>query len=79
MVISGIAGRFGRFKSYEEFRNKYLSPESAVMDGTNPNVLQGLNKFDSEFFSLDPKIAETTDPQLRLLLTVTIEALIDAG
>ena len=41
--------------------------------------LKDLSKFDAEFFGVHPKQANTMDPQLRLLLEVTYEAIIDSG
>uniref|UniRef100_A0A915KYV4 Ketosynthase family 3 (KS3) domain-containing protein n=1 Tax=Romanomermis culicivorax TaxID=13658 RepID=A0A915KYV4_ROMCU len=41
--------------------------------------LKDLTKFDAAFFGVHPKQASNMDPQLRLLLEVTYEALIDAG
>jgi len=38
-----------------------------------------LTKFDATFFGVHPKQANVTDPQLRLLLEVTYEALLDSG
>jgi len=41
--------------------------------------LKDLTKFDASFFGVHPKQANGMDPQLRLLLEVTYEALLDAG
>ena len=41
--------------------------------------LKNLNKFDAEFFGIHSKSAETLDPQLRHLLEVAYEAVVDAG
>lgn len=41
--------------------------------------LKDLKKFDAGFFSVPPKQANFMDPQVRLLLEVTWEALVDAG
>lgn len=41
--------------------------------------LKDLTKFDAAFFGVHPKQANTMDPQLRLLLEVTYEAIVDAG
>ncbi len=37
------------------------------------------NKFDAQFFGVSAKQAHTMDPQLRLLLEVVYEALVDSG
>lgn len=41
--------------------------------------LKDLSKFDASFFGVHPKQAHTMDPQLRLLLEVTYEAIVDGG
>jgi len=41
--------------------------------------LKDLTKFDASFFGVHPKQANGMDPQLRILLEVTYEALLDAG
>ena len=41
--------------------------------------LHNLDKFDATFFGVPPKQASLMDPQLRFMLEVTYEALIDAG
>jgi len=41
--------------------------------------LKDLTKFDASFFGVHPKQANAMDPQLRMLLEVTYEALVDSG
>lgn len=41
--------------------------------------LKDLSKFDASFFGVHPKQANTMDPQLRLLLEVSYEAILDGG
>ncbi|KAK2112409.1 hypothetical protein P7K49_012156 [Saguinus oedipus] len=41
--------------------------------------LKDLSRFDASFFGVHPKQAHTMDPQLRLLLEVTYEAIVDGG
>ena len=41
--------------------------------------LKDLTKFDAAFFGVHHKQANTMDPQLRMLLEVTYEAIVDAG
>jgi len=41
--------------------------------------LKDLSKFDASFFGVHPKQANVMDPQLRMLLEVTYEALLDSG
>lgn len=38
-----------------------------------------LNKFDASFFAINPKQVNMMDPQLRILLEVVYEAILDAG
>lgn len=41
--------------------------------------LKDLSRFDASFFGVHPKQAHTMDPQLRLLLEVAYEAILDGG
>lgn len=41
--------------------------------------LKEINKFDAEFFGIHSKLANAMDAQLRILLEVTHEAIVDAG
>lgn len=41
--------------------------------------LKNVNKFDAEFFGIHSKLANSMDVQLRILLEVTHEAIVDAG
>lgn len=41
--------------------------------------LKDISKFDASFFTVHPKQAHTMDPQLRLLLEVSYEAILDGG
>ena len=41
--------------------------------------LKELDKFDAAFFEVHPKQANNMDPQLRMLLEVAYEAIVDAG
>jgi len=41
--------------------------------------LYNIDKFDASFFSVHYKQAHTMDPQCRLLLEKTYEAIVDAG
>ncbi|MEE6526184.1 hypothetical protein FKM82_026658, partial [Ascaphus truei] len=41
--------------------------------------LKEINRFDASFFGVHPKQAHTMDPQLRLLLEVSYEAIVDGG
>lgn len=41
--------------------------------------LKDISKFDASFFGVHPKQANTMDPQLRLLLEISYEAILDGG
>lgn len=41
--------------------------------------LKEVSKFDAEFFGIHSKLANSMDVQLRILLEVTHEAIVDAG
>ncbi|KAH9382711.1 hypothetical protein HPB48_023267 [Haemaphysalis longicornis] len=42
-------------------------------------TIRDLTKFDAQFFGVHPKQAQVMDPQLRLLLETSYEAIVDAG
>ena len=42
-------------------------------------TLKDISKFDATFFNVHPKQADVMDPQLRNLLEITYEAIVDAG
>ncbi|CAG7825818.1 unnamed protein product [Allacma fusca] len=46
---------------------------------TRMGVINSLEKFDAEFFSVPPKFCDIMDPRLRKLLEVCHEAVVDAG
>uniref|UniRef100_A0A224X4N0 Fatty acid synthase n=1 Tax=Panstrongylus lignarius TaxID=156445 RepID=A0A224X4N0_9HEMI len=91
IVISGISGRFPESANMEEFRKNLMEGIDMVTDDERrwPAGLNGLprrtgkikdlSKFDASFFGVHAKQAEVMDPQLRMLLEATYEALIDAG
>jgi len=41
--------------------------------------LKEIDKLDSTFFGIVPKVADEVDPQARILLETTYEAICDAG
>lgn len=41
--------------------------------------LKDLSKFDAKYFGITPKQADMMDPQMRVLIECTHEALVDAG
>ncbi|CAC5370812.1 FASN [Mytilus coruscus] len=91
VVISGISCRLPESDNIEEFRQHLINKDDMVTDDERrwPKGLYGLpprngklkdiTKFDAAFFGVHPKQANSMDPQLRLLLEVTYESIIDAG
>lgn len=55
-----------------------FSPQSYGLPRRS-GVLKDVESFDASFFNIPPKQANKVDPQIRLLLEVTYEAIIDAG
>ena len=88
---TGLSGRFPESKSVEEFeQNLFDGVDMVTEDGrrwkpglhglpTRNGKLKELNKFDASFFGIAPKQTDNMDPQLRLLLEVSYEAIVDAG
>ncbi|CAG7724597.1 unnamed protein product, partial [Allacma fusca] len=57
--------------------DRYL--EHGLKMPSRMGVLNSLDKFDAEFFSIHPKQAMTLEPRIRKLLEVSHEAILDAG
>ncbi|KAK9880938.1 hypothetical protein WA026_013269 [Henosepilachna vigintioctopunctata] len=91
IVISGMSGRLPESNSIEEFKAQLFDGVDMITDDERrwPAGLFGLPKrtgklkdlahFDAQFFGVHAKQAEQMDPQLRILLELTHETLIDAG
>jgi fatty acid synthase, animal type len=91
IVVSGISGRFPNSNNVLEFEhNLYNKIDMADDDESrfkdfNPEVprrmgkIKNLEKFDASFFSILNKHANQMDPQCRILLEHTYEAILDAG
>ncbi|XP_013390789.1 fatty acid synthase isoform X1 [Lingula anatina] len=91
IVISGLSCRLPESENVQEFRDNLMNGVDMVTEDDRrwePGLhglprrngkLKDLSKFDSTFFGVNPKQANTMDPQMRLLLEVTYEALVDAG
>ncbi|XP_039306405.1 fatty acid synthase-like [Solenopsis invicta] len=91
IVITGISGRLPESANIDEFKKNLMSEIDMVTDDERrwPRGLHGLparfakikdlSSFDAAFFGIHPKQAHVMDPQLRLLLEATYEAIIDAG
>ncbi|KAJ8943746.1 hypothetical protein NQ318_011957 [Aromia moschata] len=91
IVISGLSGRLPESNSIEEFKQQLLDGVDLITDDERrwPSGLYGLparsgklknlEHFDASFFGVHGKQANVMDPQLRMLLELTYEALVDAG
>ncbi|XP_037093774.1 LOW QUALITY PROTEIN: fatty acid synthase-like [Pollicipes pollicipes] len=91
VVISGVSGKFPESDNLQEFAdNLFGGVDMVTEDGrrftpgifglpTRSGKLKDLSSFDASFFGVSPKQANKMDPQLRLLLELTHEAIVDAG
>ncbi|XP_046335907.1 fatty acid synthase-like [Haliotis rufescens] len=91
VVITGISCRLPESDNMTEFRQHLMLKEDMITDDDRRwqpgflglpqrnGKLKDLSKFDASFFGVHPKQADAMDPQLRLLLEVAYEAIIDSG
>lgn len=91
VVITGISGRLPESSSIEEFKQQLFEGVDLVTDDprrwpsglyglpTRTGKIKDLTKFDASFFGVHAKQAHVMDPQLRMLLELTHEAIVDAG
>lgn len=93
IAITGISGRMPESSNIEEFADNLFKGVDMVTDDPRrwPTGLYDLpsrfgkikevdlESFDHQFFSVHQKQAECMDPQLRLLMEATHEAIMDAG
>ncbi|XP_043924165.1 fatty acid synthase [Protopterus annectens] len=91
IVIAGIAGRLPESENLQEFWENLINGIDMVTDDDRrwkPGLyglprrngkLKEISRFDASFFGVHAKQAHTMDPQLRLLLEVSFEAIIDGG
>ncbi|NWU98405.1 FAS synthase, partial [Upupa epops] len=91
VVIAGIAGRLPESENLEEFWENLFNGIDMVTEDDRrwkPGMyglpkrngkLKNISKFDASFFGVHPKQANTMDPQIRLLLEVCYEAVLDGG
>ncbi|XP_075558241.1 fatty acid synthase 1 [Dermacentor variabilis] len=91
VVITGFSAYFPQADHLAEFKEKlYAGVDLVTEDETRwPRGLLGLpersgkirdlSQFDAQFFGVHPKQAHVMDPQLRLFLETSYEAIVDAG
>ncbi|KAM6175935.1 fatty acid synthase [Erethizon dorsatum] len=91
VVIAGMSGKLPESENLHEFWANLIGGVDMVTDDDRRwkaglyglprrcGKLKDLTKFDASFFGVHPKQAHTMDPQIRLLLEVTYEAIVDAG
>lgn len=91
IVISGISGRFPNSTNINHFAYNLYNKIDMVDDKetrwrhTNIEIPRRLGKttllekFDGEFFSVIDRHADAMDPQCRMLLEHSYEAILDAG
>ncbi|XP_037348616.1 fatty acid synthase [Talpa occidentalis] len=91
VVIAGLSGKLPESDNMQEFWANLVGGVDMVTDDDRrwkaglyglprrSGKLKDLSKFDAAFFGVHPKQAHTMDPQLRLLLEVAYEAIVDGG
>ncbi|XP_039596427.1 fatty acid synthase [Polypterus senegalus] len=91
IVIAGISGRLPESHNLQEFWENLINGVDMVTEDDRrwkPGLyglprrngkLKEISKFDAPFFGVHPKQAHTMDPQLRLLLEISYEAILDGG
>lgn len=91
IVISGLSGRFPESNNVEEFKQQLFDGIDMITDDerrwpaglhglpTRTGKIKDLAHFDAQYFGVHAKQAEQMDPQLRILLELTHETLVDAG
>jgi len=91
LVISGISCRLPESENMEEFSENLFNGVDMITDDgrrwtpglfglpARTGKLKDLDKFDATFFGVHAKQANLMDPQLRILLELTHEAITDSG
>lgn len=92
IVLSGMSGRFPNCGNVDELSYNLYNKidmitedekrwdEKLVSELSNRHgVIPNVSKFDANFFGIPPKQAHLMDPQSRILLEVTYEAILDSG
>lgn len=95
IAIVGMAGRYAGAKNVDELWKNLVDGKDCISEISDERFqrrrqrsssekyrggfIDDLDRFDSLFFNISPREAETLDPQERLFLEVAWEALEDAG
>ena len=88
IVISGISDRLPKSRTMEEFKLNLFNGVDMTTDEKRWNddkipekngYLNCLDKFDASFFNQTLWQVKQSDPQARLLLEASFEAILDAG
>jgi acyl transferase domain-containing protein/NADPH:quinone reductase-like Zn-dependent oxidoreductase/thioesterase domain-containing protein/acyl carrier protein len=91
IVISGVSGKFPESDNVEEFAANLYDGVDMVNEKerrwptgifglpTRNGTIKDISQFDAEFFGISPKQVDNMDPQLRMLLETTYEAIFDSG
>nr|XP_012228972.1 PREDICTED: fatty acid synthase-like [Linepithema humile] len=92
IVITGISGRLPESSNIEEFKENLMKGMDMVSEDDRRwsadmyndvsnrfGKIKDIESFDASFFEILDYQARVTDPQLRMLLEVTFEAIVDAG
>ncbi|XP_054923034.2 fatty acid synthase-like [Dermacentor andersoni] len=91
IVITGFSAYFPQADHLVEFKEKlYAGIDFVTEDDARwprgflglperKGTIRDLSRFDAHFFGVNPKQAHVMDPQARLLLETTYEAIVDAG
>jgi len=90
-VSTFLPGRLPESSNIEEFKENLMKGVDLVTDDERrwsagiyglplrSAKLKDLSSFDASFFGVHPKQADVMDPQLRMMLEITYEAIVDAG
>ncbi|XP_077489973.1 fatty acid synthase-like [Amblyomma americanum] len=91
VVITGFSARFPQADSLAEFKEKLYAGIDFVTDDEmrwprghlglpeRMGKIRDLSLFDAEFFGVPPRQAHSMDPQMRLLMETSYEAIVDSG
>ncbi|XP_024117302.1 fatty acid synthase [Oryzias melastigma] len=91
IVVAGMSGRLPESNNLDQFWENLIGGVDMVTEDDRrwkPGLyglpkrngkLKDISHFDASFFGVHPKQANTMDPQLRLMLEVAYEAIVDGG